>query len=79
MRDRLDKIGGWVLIYEGAVLASRRVRPEWRFPPAVSQMVWVLPKPARALTAAAVCGYLAWHFLDGPQIKSTPALARGLK
>ena len=65
MIDRLDRIGRWVLIYEGAVLASRLVRATPA--PAVSEVIWRLPRTGRIVVSAALCGYLAYHWTAGPK------------
>lgn len=71
-QDQLDDLFGWMLIYEGGVLGVRRVRPDLRFPPAVSNLVWRLPRPVRSAVALGICVYLFLHFMSGPRAK--PAL-----
>lgn len=64
--DRLDRIGGHLLIYEGAVLALRRVPGAPSFP-AISDCIWALPRRHRWVAALPILGYLLHHFIAGPR------------
>lgn len=64
---RIERVGGTAIIYEGAVLALRRVKGAPQLP-AISDIVWACKRRSvRAAVGAGVSGYLFWHFMAGPR------------
>ena len=63
--NRLDKLGRWLLIYEGFVLASRAIHPGLSVPPALSQLVWRLPRPLRMAATLLIGVWLGTHWVPG--------------
>ncbi len=62
---KIERVGGTALMYEGAVLALRRI-PKAPKVPAISDLVWLFRnRAARCAVAAGVCSYLFWHLVFG--------------
>jgi hypothetical protein len=62
----LDRIGLWLLIYEGGLLAARMATGR-KLAPTISEVVW-WAKPRRYgwLPPLVVAGWLLWH-LERPE------------
>lgn len=75
IKQRLDDVGEFLLIYEGMVLLGRRVHPH-PFPP-ISEVVWRLDERSRGfyVVPCSILGWLAWHFFS-VRSNREPALPR---